>query len=159
MSSSWHEHGDELRTYHIEGRVNVTAPVVCCNSCVASGFVSGVIAIWQSSSELLWSLIVEESWSLAGTANIGKEQAHPYEGNKMSALIIVKVCIFFEKQTAVFLCLFKKLTRNVKGKRLCWALCNSMVLVRGNLFFLQDLDLKSLIIEAYFKGQQVYETF
>lgn len=42
---------------------------------------------------------------------------------------------------------------------LSFVLLNSMALVKGNLFYLQDLDLKSLIIEAYFKGQQVYETF
>lgn len=30
------------------------------------------------------------------------------------------------------------------------------MVLKGHLFFLQDLDLKSLIIEAYFKGQQVY---
>ena len=30
------------------------------------------------------------------------------------------------------------------------------MVMKDHLFFLQDLDLKSLIIEAYFKGQQVY---
>ena len=62
--------------------IKISVFVVCSYSYVSSADVVGVTAIWQSSSKLFWSLTVEESWSLAGTADIGKEQAHPYEGKK-----------------------------------------------------------------------------
>lgn len=34
-----------------------------------------------------------------------------------------------------------------------------LVVLAGTFIFLQDLDLKSLIIEAYFKGQQVFDLY